>query len=87
VLRLLLNNLPPDLTGDGCSFLADDRRVLEREKEKNSTGLSRSYHVILIQKSVEGELERAGLTQEHQPLFIAKHRKAVMPLAYDMILL
>jgi len=33
---------------EGCSFLVDDRRVPEGEKEKNSTELSRSYHAAIM---------------------------------------
>ena len=47
VLRPLLNNLPPGLAREGYSLLVDDRSVLEREREKNSTDLSRSYHAAI----------------------------------------
>ena len=33
---------------EGCSFLVDDRRIPEGEKEKNSTELSRSYHAAIM---------------------------------------
>jgi hypothetical protein len=47
VLRLLLNTLPPGLARAGCSFLVDDRRIPERERDKNSTDLSCSYHAAI----------------------------------------
>ena len=44
VLRLSLHTLPPGSAEESCSFLVDDRRIPEREREKNSSDLSRSYH-------------------------------------------
>jgi hypothetical protein len=43
----LLNTLPPGSAGEGCSFLVDDRRIPEREREKNSTEQSRSYQAAI----------------------------------------
>ena len=47
VLRLSLHTLPPGSAEEGCSFLVDDRRIPEREREKNSSDLSRSYHAAI----------------------------------------
>ena len=48
VLRPSLNTFPPGLAREGCSFLADDRRVPEEEWEKNSTELSGSYRAAIM---------------------------------------
>jgi hypothetical protein len=48
LLRLSLHTFPPGLARVGDSLLVDDRRVPEREREKNSTDLSRGYHAAII---------------------------------------
>jgi hypothetical protein len=64
VLRLLLNNLPLGLARGSCSFLADDRRVPEGEREKNSTEPSRSYHATIMDVIYSGGDSTSELVQD-----------------------